>query len=259
MPPAFCTEDDVRDALEEHSSAGPLGDEYIAPTIEAVSRWFLSESGAFFYDTGNNITDTSNVTIPSSARSASTNALDVPSSPHRQEGQLFASTHDRGHVRYPVTHAGRYAKIRLPHRFTETVTKLDVRDYRGGVTDWVAASDKSEGRDADYYVTTQGVTSHGVSHLYINADSLGARENFTDLIDIEYDYGLDYNSEAWDDVRWGIATLAAADLVHEDNVLAQIPDNGQLVGVDTQRDALLSGALGEAWSLLSPWLSVEVA
>jgi len=256
---AFCTEEDVREALQERSDNGPLGDSYIAPAIQAASTWLRNTTGGYWYDSGNNITDNGTVTIATDVRSASTDHLSVPSSPHPQENQVFASTFDRPHVRYPVTHAGRYARMRLPHRHIQTLTALEVRDLRGGVTDWVADSEFAEGRDADYYLIEQGVTSQGVTHLYINASSLGARENYDDLISAEYEYGLDWATDAWHDIRQGVANLAAAQVVSDDNVIAQIPDNGQLVGVATQYDQHTAAALGEAWSYLEPYMEIAIA
>jgi hypothetical protein len=59
---------------------------------------------------------------------------------------------------------------------------------------------------------------------------------------------LDYTTEPWDDVQDGIAYAVAARLVVDDDVLTAIPNDGQLVGIDTQRQRLVDDArnnLGE--------------
>jgi hypothetical protein len=129
-----------------------------------------------------------------------------------------------------------------------------VRDRSGDVTDWTSDPDYQSGRGEDYYVQEEDREGHGTSYLYVRAASIGARRDYTGLVTADYTYGLDAADEGWQDVRQGVANLAAAQVVTDDDVLTSIPDDGQLVGVDTQYDQHIAAAIGEAWSHLAPYL-----
>ncbi len=236
MPTGFCEPDDVRQALQETDLSGSTNTSIVESAITSVSRWFARATNGHWYDS---TVDTANNLRDDSPASASDVRLDVPSSPHRQDRQLFTS--ETG-VRYPVTKNGPYARIPLPHPYVSSVTALKVRGRGGDVEDWVTASDKEEGRGEDYYVARKGQQSYGRTYLYIRAASIGPRVDYGGLLTLGYDYGLDWQDEAWDDVKRGIANLAAAEVVDDDSVLAQIPDNARLVGVDTQHQNLIQTA-----------------
>jgi hypothetical protein len=230
---AFCEEDDVRKTLQEANLSGPTGSEMVEPAIQSVSDWFARRTNGHWYDSGGSTT-----LVDTSAASAANVRLDVPNSPHPQRGQVPRDD-DR---RYPVTHNGPYARIPLPHPYVQTVTKLEVRQRDGSVSDWVADSSIAEGRGEDYYIEARGQQSYGRTYLYINANSLSPRYDYSGLLTLAYDYGLDADDTAWQDVRRGVAALAAAEVIDDDSVLAQIPDNGQLVGVQTQHQNLIAAA-----------------
>lgn len=243
MPDGFCEADDVRKALQERGLDGPTAPEFVEPAIAKVSDWLARQGNKHFYDSTGEASDT----VPTAPATASNVRLSVPSSPHSQRDQLFSDTD----ARYPVTTAGPYARITLPHGHVKSLTTLEVRDLGGGVEDWAAASDKQEGRGEDYYVQRAGQQSYGRTHLFIRARSIGPRYDFGGILTLDYDYGLDAAEEEWQDVRRGIAQAAAAELVIEDDVLTAISDSGQLVGVDTQRQQLLD----DAEKALEPYLT----
>lgn len=253
----FAELNDVRSALQKraldaptgdaNNDDGPLAEDIVEDAIRAASDWFRRATNGHWFDS----TATTSDLVDSSAASTSQVKLDVPSSPHRQRGQLTSSYTD---AQYPVTTTGPYARVKLPHPFVNTVTSLQVRERGGGVEDWVSASDKVEGVGEDYYIAQPGQNSYGRSYLYIRASSIGARHDFGNILTLDYDFGLDYQTGTWDDVKRGVAHLAAAELVDDDSVLAQIPDNGQLVGVQTQRENLVQRADKE----LGPYLSSGV-
>jgi hypothetical protein len=250
MATGYCEENDVRKALQdknldETNVYGPTGTEFVLAAVEKVSDWLTKQGNRHFYDSSGADSDT----VPTTAASASTVRLDVPSSPHAQRGQLFTSTDG---ARYPVTKHGPYARITLPHGYVSSITSLEVRQLGGGVEDWVAAVDRDKGRGEDYYVQREGQDSYGRTHLYIRARSIGQRYNFDGLLTLEYDYGADAGEESWQDVRRGVAQLAAAELVIEDDVVTSIPDNGQLVGVDTQRQQLVDDGMDALEPYLTP-------
>lgn len=240
----FCTTADVRRALQKRDLSGPTEPQIVEAAIEGASTWFARATNGHWFDTSG----ASGAPLSDSVATAQHVRLDVPSSPHRQDRQLLS---DRQGQRYPVTHDGPYAEIRLPHLHVQTINALEVRDRDGGVTDWVADSDYVQGRGEDYYVQRRGQDSYGRTYLYVRSSTIGPRVDFGGLLTLDYDYGLDYQTEAWDDVRNGVAHLAAADVVDDDNVLAQIPDQGQLVGVQTQHENLLN----VAQKRLNPYIS----
>jgi len=247
MPDGYCEIEDVRTAAQEAQLSGAFDAPYIEPAIQGVSTWLRKASGRHWYDSSGTQSDLA----PTTTETATTVRLDIPSSPHAQRDQ--SHRHDRG-VRYPVTTHGPYAQLLLPHAFVKELTALEVRDRSGDVTDWTTDPEYQSGRGEDYYVREEDAEGHGRSYLYVRAASIGARRDYNGLVTADYSYGLDAATEGWQDVRWGVANLAAAQVVTDDNVLTSIPDDGQLVGVDTQYDQHVAAAIGEAWSALAPYL-----
>lgn len=243
MSDGYCEADDVRKALQDRSLDGPTGAEFVEPAIAKMSDWLQRQGNRHWYDSTGSASDT----VPTTAATASHVRLSVPSSPHSQRDQLFSDSD----ARYPVTTAGPYARIPLPHGYVDSLTALEVRGRSGDVEDWTSAADKQEGRGEDYYVQREGQDSYGRTYLYIRARSIGPRYDFGDVLTVDYDYGLDAAAEEWQDVRRGVAQAAAAELVIEDDVLTAIPDSGSLVGVDTQRQQLLD----DATKALEPYLT----
>jgi len=227
----YCEPEDVRTALQETSLSGPTNESIITDDIVAISDWLRKQSGRHWYDSTGADADR----VPTGPETATTVRLDVPNSPHAQRDQIHR--HNRG-VRYPLTSDGPYARLSLPHAFVESIDTLEIRDRSGDVTDWVASSDYQEGRGEDYYVQEEDKEGHGRSYLYLRAASIGARRDWEGLVTADYAYGLDYDDEPWDDVQRGVALLTAAQVVVDDDVLAAIPDDGQLIGVDTQAQRL---------------------
>lgn len=268
-PPAYCTLDEVRRALQKpsldapsgESGDGPLAEDIIADAIRSASSWFRRTTRTHVYDPG---ADTSkSVHLPIEPATASTVRRDVPASPHRQQGQLFSggrrtATGGRD-TSYPNTVAGPYAKVRLPHRAVQALDALDVRDRDGGVTDWTTDPGFEQGRGEDYYVATDGTRETAPSHLFIRAASIGARQDFTDLLELTYTYGYDLSDDATEagDIRRGIAALAAAVVVADDNVLTALPENATLVGADTEVQQLIDQAFGDR-GYLSPYMEAPV-
>jgi len=247
MPDGFCETDDVRKALQERELSGPTGSEFVEPAIAKVSNWLARQGNRHWYDSSGSTADT----VPTTSATVDDVRLSVPSSPHSQRDQLFRDSD----ARYPVTTAGPYARIPLPHAHVESVNTLEVRDRAGDVEDWTTASDKAEGRGEDYYVAPDGQNSYGRTYLYIRARSIGPRFDFGDLLTVGYDFGLDAVEEDWQDVRRGVAQAAAAELIVEDDVVTAISDSGQLVGVDTQRQQLID----DAEKALDPYLTAPGA
>lgn len=251
---AFAEREDVRWVMQKSPNKfgdKQLGDDIVDAAIEGVSQWFANATDAYFYDS----TKTGSDLIDSSAATATGIIESVPSSPHTQRGQLFNDEN----VRYPVTRDGVFTRTKLPAFFIESIDTLEVRDRGGGFTDWVADSNISEGPDEDYYVQVDGSNAYGNTYLYLRARTIGSRRYFDDLLRIDVTYGRDEQDTSWADVRRGIAALAAAQLIVDDDVIAQVPDNGQLIGVVTQYDQLQDIGIGEELGALQPYLGAPVA
>lgn len=258
MPPAFCEREDVRLVLQEttrkFSESGQLNEDIVQAAIEAASTWFATQTDAYFYDSvgGGTLVDDAPATATGIIES-------VGSSPHRQGSQVFASKRGAGQPKYPNTRDGAFVRVQLPALFVESVDQLLVRDRNGGATDWIADPDKTEGRDEDYYLQVDGSDNYGRSYLYLRAASVGARQSYTDLLTIDVTYGLDEADRSWQDVRRGIAALAAAQVIVDDNVIAQLPDNGSLISATTQHDQLRELGVASDVANLSPYMGAGVA
>lgn len=243
----YCEPDDVQRVLQEASFDGALGQEplIVEQAITSQSEATREFTDRHWYDPDAG----ANSILATEPLSATDMRLDVPSSPHPQDRQLFV--HER--ERYPVTTDGPYARVRLPHCAVSSLTALRVRDHSGDVTDWVSDAEHEEGRGEDYYVATPTDGGKaGRSYLYIRAASLPVVTNYRGLLTIGYEYG---RAAIPDSVRRATAFLAAHELVIDDDEATAIPDNGQLVNVQTKADQFKDRAL----TLLDPYLSGAVA
>jgi hypothetical protein len=238
----YCEPADVRRVLQESEFSGAHAEDprIVGQAITSQSEATREFCERHWYDP-DAPADAFVATEPLSAQEI---RVDVPSSPHPQDRQRFV--HER--VRYPVTTAGPYSKVRLPHVAVSSLSALYVRERGGGVTDWVADSEHVEGRGEDFYVSTPTDGGKaGRSYLYIRAGALPPVTNFQDLLTLEYQYG---RPEIPDSVRRATAFLAAHELVIDDEAVAGIPDDGQLVNVETKADQFRDRAL----TLLDPYV-----
>lgn len=239
----YCEPEDVRKALQERDLSADLGVEFVEPAILGQSEWLRKQTQRHWYDS----TAAESDVVATAPMSATNIRLDVPSAPHVQDRQLLS---DEIGARYPRTTAGRYAKVRLPHHHVEALSALHVRGRDGDAEDWTTAPDMAEGRGEDYYLETTELG--GESYLFVHAASVGPRVDYGDLLTVDYEFGHDGIS---DTVRRGVALLAAADVVLDDDADVAIPSDGQLVGLDTKADKMRK----EAHRLLKPYKGVPVA
>lgn len=254
---AFAEREDVRLVLQKSTTKfgdKQLSDDIVDAAIEGVSGWLASQGDVHFYDSTADPGDL----IDSSPATAEGIIESVGSTPHRQTGQLMYTRKTGGVVKYPNTQDGIHVRVKLPAHYVESIDTLQVRDRGGDVTDWVAASDKTEGRGEDYYLQVDGSSNYGLSYLYLRADSIGARRSYDDLLTIDITYGRDEDENPWPDVRRGVAALAGAQVITDDDVIASLPANGSLIGVDTQVQQLVNIALDEPGAL-SPFMPAAVA
>lgn len=259
MPAAFAERADVRRVLQKSTNKfgdKQLADEFVDAAIHGVSKWFHNATDAYWYDSGGG-----NDLIDSSAATTAGIRASVPSSPHRQRGQHFKNPRSR--AVYPNPQDGVHCRVKLPAFYVQSIDKLEVMDDEGEVTDWVADSDKTEGRGEDYYLQVDAADAFGRSYLYLRADELPPRHSYSDVLLIDVTYGLDYQDAEWEDVRRGVAALAGAQLVTDDDVIAQLPDNGSLINAETQVQLLAAQALGtdaaSSIAALEPYMGADTA
>jgi len=258
MPPAFCEREDVRQVLQQTTrkfdESDQLSTDIVQAAIESVSRWFANQTDAYFYDSsgGGTLVDDAPASTEGIIQS-------VASSPHRQGTQVFVSDRGAAQPKYPNTRDGTFVRVQLPALFVESIDRLEVRDRNGGVTDWISDPDKLEGRDEDYYLQVDGSDNYGRSYLYLRAASIGRRKSYTDLLTIDVTYGLDAADRDWADVRRGVAALAGAQVIVDDNVIAGLPDNGSLINVTTQHEQLRELGIASDVANLSPYMGASVA
>jgi len=250
--PGFCETTDVQEALQE-ASANFGVDELSTANVEAAivtaSDWFARTINTHFYDSN----AASGDLISTTSATASEILLSVPAGPHAQRGQLFNDEN----VLYPRTFGGNYTRVKIPFRHVESIDTLNVRDAAGDWTDWT--TEKTQGYGEDFYLQDVGQDSYGRSYLYLHAGELGAHNHFEDVLRVDISYGLDWDDEPWDDVRRGIAQLAAAELVVNDDVLASVPDDGQLINVQTEAEQYVTKALDQPGYLKAHLVSHPVA
>jgi hypothetical protein len=226
---AYCERQDVLDVLEEASLGGPYDQrpEIIDAAIKGLTQDIRAWTNRHWYDpsaTGADLRNDSPVT-------ATELIHDIPSSPHTQDRQLFQS---HGGARYPVTHTGPYCRIVLDHADVTALSALRVRDSAGDYEDWTAQASKTQGRGEDYYLQTptDGGPA-GRTRLYIRAGVLPTLTDYEEALTLDYEYGTDSVPDA---VRRMTAQYAAAELVTNDEFVQNVPDNGQLVNVQTKAD-----------------------
>jgi hypothetical protein len=243
MSDGFCDVTDVSAVLQDDFAGANPGTDEVEAAIVGQTQWIRRQTSRHFFDTSGGGTLT-----PSGPRSVSGIRLDVPASPHSQDRQI---TQGETGVRYPVSLAGPYARVRLPHYDVQALTALEVRDADGGVTDWIADPDKTSGRGGDYYLQTAN-DDIGDSHLYVRASSLGSRVDFTDLLTLAYEYGRD---PIPDTIRRVTALRAAAELVIADEFESALPNDTPAISAQSKADEYRE----TAENLLEPFHEVPIA
>lgn len=131
-----------------------------------------------------------------------------------------------------MTHTGPFVRVPLDYHDVETVDALRVRDTSGGFVDWTAG-DTEPTEDDDWYVSVESET--GASTLYLRAGTIGPRVDFEQLLRLDLTIG---RSPIPSHVRRGVALLAGAQVVIDDELDIGVPDNGQLVSVASKAEEM---------------------
>lgn len=234
----YCTVEDVRQALQEADSRfgdrGAFDSAFVKAAILAESERIQETTNRHWYAPDGLETDDGDDPI------AATEPLthdhdeqDIPAGPHSDHVQRFRSRRSSGATRQPQRFGGPYTRVMLQRRDVRELTELLIRQQTGSVTDWVGRSDRDAGRGEDYYLQVDDAT--GITHLYLHTGSLPALSDYEQAVVASYEYGVD---EVPTTVRQATASFAGAHLLRDDESAIGIPDDGQLVNIDTKADKL---------------------
>jgi hypothetical protein len=135
-----------------------------------------------------------------------------------------------------------YTRITLVRKDVKAVNTLSVINDEGGYDDWAASTDYDGGvgnqnRGDDYWVR---INNGGVSELFLDVHAMDDElASFANAVYVDIDFG---HAGIPRNVRRGIASLAAAELVEE--AVIEIPQNATIYNIDTKADELRTRANG---------------
>jgi hypothetical protein len=226
----YCTPEDVREALQEVDLDGPLSDLFVETAILAESEYVQEMTNRHWYNPDGFDADF----VATEPRLHEQDEQDIKAGPHSGSSQLFqASDTGRAEPKYPVLHGGGYTRVQLFRRDVSDLRELLVRQADGDFIDYVEDSRFTQGRGEDFYVQVNDST--GTAYLYLDVGSLPTLRNYEQAIVTTYEYGVDLIPTT---VRQAVASRAGAHLVREDEQAQAVPDDGQLVNLDTKADKL---------------------
>lgn len=237
MPEGYATPEDVRRALQESVRAfddAELSEEFVLSAIYGQTEWIREKTDRHWFEPDGIEEDDEGI-LPSAPLEYADDELDIPSSPHSDNAQLFRSDINGVRSRYPQRYAGPYTRVRTFRRDVSDISSLLIRNQGGDYNDWVTDDSKSEGRGEDYY--THMIDSTGSSYIYLNTRSLPSLSDYGAAVVATYQYGRDTIPNT---VRRAVAFRAGAELLRDDESAVGIPDSGQLVQLDTKADAMES-------------------
>lgn len=148
----------------------------------------------------------------------------------------------RGHLRisfgefdpnaHPDNTNPAYTPIELNRKDVTAVNELMVVNADNGFDDWTAEKTGGVGnsfRGDDWWVR---VNNWGVTTLYLDVQSLPEDiPSLSTAVYIDFDFGDDIIPMS---VRRGVAHLAASQLVVDEEFMAGMPDQGQVINVETK-------------------------
>ena len=171
----------------------------------------------------------------------------------RQHRKLRIAMGDRYNSDVPT-----YTSVRPERKDVTEVNELHIANEDGEYIDWVddpaltveVGSGLPDGQDAWIRINNRGVPE-----LYINVHTLdeqGMPRRFANAVYVDIEYGTDELTEA---VRTAVAMLTLVHLSIDDEASVGIPDNGQLMNVETKSEAYeriareygLEGHLESSW------------
>jgi len=227
----YCEPEDVRQALQEVDLSGSLAQEFVAAHIRGESEWLQETTNRHWYDP-----DSAGAFTATGPLVHSEDEQDIKAGPHSGPSQLFrADRAGAAEPQYPVVHGGRYTRVQLQRRDVQELTELLIRQRDGSYVDWVSDPEFEQGRGEDYYLHVDD--SDGTTHLYLHVGSLPQLADYGAAVVASYKYGIPRIPQT---VRQAVASLAGAALLREDEQTVAVPDDGDLVSLDTKADELES-------------------
>lgn len=271
----YCTVPDVRRALQEtidefdSGSWGEANHQTVVDAIKAQEDWLDKEIDAHWYESGGIDEDSEDV---------------IPSSPKTRDDELNIPTTSvvvAGRQPDPELWNGWYTRVKLPRKYVQSVDALHVR-MPDGYEDWTSTM------SGGTYPTDLGedymlrVNNYGVSYIYLNTyhfltdrakkilDNVsnyqtnrydrrrlsGVEEQWTvdtwaNAVYAEVTYGQDGIPAT---IRRATAFRAATELLMDDQANLGIPENSQLVSVESKKQAMEK----KAKELLRPYRVEEL-
>ncbi|SEW10329.1 hypothetical protein [Natrinema salifodinae] len=229
MSTGYCTVEDVRRVMQESDLSAALASEnnkIVVDAIDSISTTVEKATKCHWY--------------AESAPSEDDHGL-VPTGPKTRDDEESIPTggaHLVGEPATPKTWQGSYTRLELARRDAESISELLVRTPDGYV-DWTIEYEGGLWPDAlgaDYYLR---INNGGVSHLYLDSENLlneddePLLDSFSNAVYVSFSYG---HPELPQNVRRGVALLAASELVIDDEFVTSIPDNGQFVSLETKSE-----------------------
>lgn len=270
MSTGYCTVDDVRRVFQQADLTGALADEnhrVVADAIESYSDQIERATRRHWFDPDGIAEDDQDVVatdpqtrddehdIPTHGgfvhgaseqrrRSRRNSDALLESSPrgrrHRRarrdrKQEIRIATGDVDALKPPIGDSVlAYTRITLERKDVTDVTELLVIDGAAAYEDWTEEKDGGVGnqyRGQDWWVR---INNKGVAELYLDVHAMADDiASFANAVYVEIEYGRD---ELPKHIRRGVAQLVAAELVLEDELVVSIPDDGQLIGVETKAE-----------------------
>ena len=267
----YCTVDDVRRVMQENDrgwDTETLADDDFQMVVDAIAgltEWIDSKAKKHWFVTGG-IDEDAQGLIPTAAKTrddeedlttkgATVDGADVPPWRLNDNSDALLETPPRGHSKYydedrraepkqnlRISFGDRhnediptYTPVEFARKDVTGVSELLVANAEGGFDDWTGP-DYTGGIGAanrvdDWWVQ---VNNRGVSQLYLNIHSID--DDIADLskaVYVTFEYGDDDLTMT---VRRGVAHLAAAILIVDDEFQAGLPDQGGLINVETKAE-----------------------
>ena len=268
----YCTVDDVRRVMQETTrefDSGALGEgnqQLVVDAIAGLTDWIDSKTKRHWYVEGGLDSDDQNViaTAPRTrddehdfaTTGATVDGQDVPPFRLSANSDALLESPPEGHHEYfdedryaepkrnlrvsfgeyhPRKETPAYTPIELARKDVTTINELLVTNAEGGLDDWTGPNYTGgigkANQGADWWVR---VNNRGVPQLYLDINALDDDlASLSKAVYVDFAYG---DSELTMTVRRGVAHLAAAILIVDDEFQAGLPDNGQLINVETKAE-----------------------
>lgn len=266
MPTGYCTVEDVRRVMQEAEFSGALGSEnnqivvdaiasFTTPLEKAAKRHWYAEgpvdgddhdlipTGPKTRDDEHDIPTRGGFVHGASERRRRRTRKNSDALLEAGPNHRYRRKHDRRPKReirlaFGELHdksAPAYTRITFERKDVEAVNELHVVNGDGAFDEWTAGDYEggvgNEHRGDDWWVR---VNNRGVTELYLDVHAMDDDPaSLANAVYVDLDYG---HAGLPQNVRRGVALLTASELVLDDELVTAIPDNGQLINVETKAE-----------------------